>query len=303
MKASFTLNARNDSYCGGATNRLSNTLNFLGEVLYETKNIDNAECILVDWGSEEPLRNILKLKKEIKSIIKIVNVPKNTAEKFQKDSPYSEVHAMNCSFRNGSGKYFLRIDQDTLVGYRFMDWFFNELDEKDYGFDWPKVAFSGRRNLSPNESLDFKNIIKNNRESKKIEILHPLNYKNFFWPTPSIVPFYGSAVGIMMVERNLFEKYRGFNEELIYMNQMDTEFLNRLCQENEIYNLSQKTENDFYHQHHQRFESAASDAQVHAKGSGKRKTNSLLYRNNLFPNPNGEDWGLVNEKLEIYTYE
>ena len=118
-----------------------------------------------------------------------------------------------------------------------------------------------------------------------------------------IIPFYGSAVGIMIVERGLFMEEKGFNEELIYMNQMDVEFLNRIAHKEPIYNLSRKIENDFYHQNHDRSEAAASDLQIHASGSGDRITNSLLYRSNIFKNPNTSDWGLNNEDLNIKTYE
>ena len=105
----------------------------------------------------------------------------------------------------------------------------------------------------------------------------------------------------MIVEKNLYIEEKGFNEELIYMNQMDTEFLNRIANKQTIYNLSQKIENDFYHQHHDRFEAAASDSQIHATGVGKRITNPLLYRNNIFENKNSKSWGLKDEKLEIST--
>ena len=302
IKGSYLLVARNDYYCGDSVGRLCNTLNFLGEALNKTNNLDASECVLVDWASpDKPLKDILpeKLNEYIKSILKIVTVPPLIAQKYQKDSPFSEVHAMNCGFRHISGKYFMRIDQDTLVGYRFIDWFYNEFEVKDYGFDWPKAAFSGRRNLSTQESLDFRRIIKNQKLSKEVEILHPLNYYNSIVPKPMVVPFYGSAVGIMIVERDLYIKEKGFNEELIYMNQMDTEFLNRIANKQTIYNLSQKIENDFYHQHHDRFEAAASDSQIHAAGTGKRITNSLLYRNNIFENKNSESWGLKNEKLKV----
>lgn len=306
IKASYILVTRNDNYCGDSVGRLCNTLNFLGETLSKTNNLGDSELVLVDWASpDKPLKDILpkKINNHIKSILKIVTVPPLTAQKYQKDSPFSEVHAMNCAFRNTSGKYFMRIDQDTLVGYRFINWFYNIFGVKDFGFKWPRAAFSGRRNLSSQESLDFRRIIRDEKLSKEIDILHPINYNNTIFPKPMIIPFYGSAVGIMIVERGLFMEEKGFNEELIYMNQMDVEFLNRIAHKEPIYNLSRKIENDFYHQNHDRSEAAASDLQIHASGSGDRITNSLLYRSNIFKNPNTSDWGLNNEDLNIKTYE
>lgn len=303
-KGSFLLVSRNDSYCGDSVGRLTNTLNFLGESLFKTENLKDSECVLVDWGSpNKPLKEVLELNEYIKSILKIVTIPKSKTIKYQKDSPFSEVHAMNCGFRHMNGKYFMRIDQDTLVGYRFINWFFNEFEVKDYGFEWPKVAFSGRRNLSPQESLNFRRIIRDNKLSKDTEILHPINYNNCIFPQPKINAFYGSAVGIMIVETKLFEKEKGFNEELIYANQMDTEFLNRLAVKNTIYNLSRKVENDFYHQHHDRYQAAAGDKQVHAAGEGSRACNPLVYREKIFNNSNDENWGLKNEEIDLFKYE
>jgi hypothetical protein len=295
IKGSFVLVARNDYYCGNSVSRLTNTLNFLGEALSETKNLDQSECVLVDWASpDKPLKEVLVLNDEIKKILKIITVDKKIALKYQKNSPFSEVHAMNCGFRHISGKHFMRIDQDTLVGYRFIDWFFNEYEVKNYGFEWPKVCFSGRRNLNLKQSFGYKSIIKDEKLSKEIDILHPLCYQNRIYPIPRIHSFYGCAVGIMMVEKNLYEQEKGFNEELIYMNQMDVEFLNRLCEQgNSIYNLSQKTEADFYHQHHPK---------VKGSYAPDRKSNSQAYRNNIFENNNPKNWGLKEENLEIFKY-
>jgi hypothetical protein len=300
IKGSYILVARNDNYCGDSVGRLTNTLNFLGEALDETLNLNQSECVLVDWASpNKPLKDVLKLNDLIKSILKIVTVPTKIAEKYQKDSPFSEVHAMNCGFRHMSGKYFMRIDQDTLVGYKFIEWFYNEFEVLTHGFRWPKVAFSGRRNMRPQDASFFKKIIKDENYSKKVKILHPNNYYNTIYPNGNSNQFYGSAVGIMIVEKKLYEEFRGFNEELIYMNQMDTEFLNRLSNKNTIYNLSQKTENDFYHQHHSRLEAAANDIQSYAEELGSRTTNDLSYREYIFKNPNSENWGLRDENLEV----
>lgn len=292
IKGSFILVSRNDYYCGNSLQRLTNTLNFLGEVLSETGNLDNAECILVDWASpDKTLKEKLVLNDEIKKILKIITVDKKIALKYQKDSAFSEVHAMNCGFRHMSGKYFMRIDQDTLVGYRFINWFFDEYEIKNHGFDWPKICFSGRRDFTLSESYDYKENIKDQQRSKNIEIRHPAYSRTTTNSQNKIQPFYGAAVGIIVIESNLYENAKGFNEELVYMNQMDVEFLNRLIENgNKIYNLSQKLDLDFYHQWHSR------------QGNLVKKQNARAYRNNIMENTNLNNWGLKEEKLEIFKY-
>jgi hypothetical protein len=294
-KASFILVARNDNYCGNSLERLTNTLNFLGKVLHETGNLENAECILTDWCSpNEGLKDCLNLNSHIKSILKIVIVPKDIGFKYQGESPFSEVHAMNCCFRRMSGKYFLRIDQDTLVGYRFVNWFFNEFGEKSLGFTWPKAGFSGRRNLSKKQTPKYKKIILNKKTSRQAKVFHPHNYYNLIDANGTIFTFFGAAVGVMLIERDIYEEEKGFNEDMVYMNQMDVEFFNRLIIKTPIYNISQKTNCDFYHQFH---EIPGSD-----NPSLKRPKNSILFRNKPFKNSNDDNWGLKNEDLEVFTY-
>jgi hypothetical protein len=290
VKGSYVLVSRNDKYCGNAFSRLTNTLNFLGESLNKTENLENSECILVDWGSEKPLHKELILNSYIRKILKVVYVPNRISKFYQKDSPFSEVHAMNCGFRNMSGKYFMRIDQDTLVGYRFINWFYNEFEEVDYGFDWPLSAFSGRRDLTKDQSKQFKKIIGDKKLCYEVPIVHPINYHNCIGKLGQIVPFYNSSVGIMIVERNLYESEKGFNEDFIYMNQMDGEFMNRISSKHLVYNLSQKIDNDFYHQYHN---------QIMQR---ERKTNDVNIKRGKYTNTNKDNWGLKDEKLEIINF-
>ena len=306
-KISYVLVSRNDSYCGDSVGRLQTTLNHTGEILAKHGKLSESEVILTDWASPEkngPLKGVLKLTPSIKKILKIVEVPPAIAAKHQKDSPFSEVHAMNVGFRKSSGKFFGRIDQDTLIGERFVEWFYNEFHEKDYGFVWPKVAFSGRRNLSDKQSVEPHKYIYNEELSRTIEICHPNNFYSRVSPgRQHMFLFYGGAVGILLAERGLYEKEKGFNEDFVYMNNMDTEFLNRLKKHSSFYNLGLKCDGDFYHLNHTRKDGAIQDTtQPHLDGDGERKTNSNLIRHNPIPNNNPEDWGLQSEALETFRF-
>lgn len=307
-KISYIVASRNDSYCGDSVGRLQTTLNHTGDILAKHNVLDKSEIILSDWASPEAnggLINVLRLNKNTKSIIKIVETPHDIAQRHQGDSPFSEVHAMNVGLRKSEGRFFARIDQDTLIGERFINWFYNEFHEKDYGFDWPLVAFSGRRNLSSSQSENPQEWIYNDSKSREVEICHPNNlYSKLVANGKNIFLFYGGAVGIMIVERDLYIREKGFNEEFVYMNNMDTEFMNRLRNFTKFYNLGLKVDSDFYHLNHSREEAAANDVtQPHASETGKRKTNSNLIRNQQFANNNPDNWGLEGEDLLIHTFE
>lgn len=308
-RISYVLVSRNDNYNGDSVGRLVNTVNHTGEIIAKNKVEDQSEIVLVDWCSKkEPLKTAIasRLGAEAKRVLKIVTVPPDIANRHQKDSPFSEVHAMNVGFRKQTGKHFARIDQDTLIGQRFMDWFYNEYEVKDYGWPWPRAAFSSRRNLNEDQSHHsvFRDYIYDQKLSKTVDICHAHNHYSRLMPNRNIFPFYGGAVGVMMVERDLYLEHKGFNEELVYMNSMDTEFLNRIAAEEEIYNLCLKTDADFYHQFHGRDDGAANDVtQPHAEQEGERKTNSLDVRNSMIENTNPDSWGLQGEDLEVFTYE
>lgn len=301
-KISYIIASRNDSYCGDSVGRLQTVLNHTGEILNKNSKLEESEIILCDWASPAkngPLSKKLQINKATRSILKIVEVPEDIAKKYQKDSPFSEVHAMNTGFRNSTGKFFARIDQDTLIGERFIDYFYNTYFE-DPNINWPLVAFSGRRNLDFKQSLKYRDWVFDLNKSLKVEICHPHAFYSRMIPhRKNSFTFYGAAVGVMIVERELYLKHGGFNEDLIYMNNMDVEFMSRLAQETLFLNLSLRTEADFYHLHHSRSEGAEGDnSQPHSVDIGSRKTNPNSIRMGT-KNNNAKDWGLLNENLII----
>jgi hypothetical protein len=307
-KISYIIASRNDSYGGDSLGRLEKTLNHTGYILGRSGFLEKSEVIITDWGTPKnyrPLRDSLNLNDEIKSILKIIEVPLRIANRYQLNSPFSEVHAMNAAFRRSSGAFFGRIDQDTLIGDRFVDWFYRHFHE-DYtlNVDWPLVAFSGRRNLDPEQSKSPYQFIFDKKRYKEVKICHSNNFYSRIHPNKqSMMLFYGGAVGILLIHRDLYKKHKGYNENFIYMNNMETEFLNRLKSRNDFYNLGLKSDGDFYHLHHSRKDGAKEDSQLHAKESGSRKTNPPLMREAEPFNPNSDNWGLKNEQLNIFTFE
>ena len=306
-RISYVLVSRNDSYCGDSVGRLQTVINHTGEILEKHNALEESEIMVVDWASPPengPLRHVLKPTPAAAKILRIAEVPPEMAARHQKDSPFSEVHAMNVGCRKSSGRYFARIDQDTLIGERFVNWFHDEFEKVDYGFEWPKVAFSGRRNLSVEQSLNYKDYVFNDARSRTVAVCHPDNfYSRLLPPGKNMMLFYGGAVGIMLVERTLYEDLKGFNEEFIYMNNMDTEFLNRLARKTSFYNLGLKVDGDFYHLNHTRAQGAETDDnQPHSDHLGERKTNPNLIRRGEIPNNNPFSWGLNNEEIGVYSF-
>jgi hypothetical protein len=308
VRISYILVSRNDNYNGDSVGRCLNTVNHTCEIIRKNNVEVESEVVLIDWCSR---KNSLvedvsdRFSSATKGLLKVVTVPPDIADKHQGDSPFSEVHAMNVGFRNMSGDHFARIDQDTLVGQRFMDWFYKDFEIKDFGFKWPRVSFSSRRNLNESQSDPscFRDYIYDQKLSKSVAICHEHNHYSRLLASGQIFPFYGGAVGVMMVQKDLYLEHKGFNEKLVYMNSMDTEMMNRIAAKEDVYNLGLRIDADFYHQFHGRDEGASNDAtQPHAKEEGVRKTNPLDVRKYLFPNDNPENWGLKDETLTITSF-
>lgn len=305
-KISYVITSRNDSYGGDSVGRLQKTLNHTGYILAKNDCLTQSELILVDWATPQgnkPLREVLDLNEEIKSILKIVEVPENIAFYYQKDSPFSEVHAMNAGFRRSNGDFFARIDQDTLIGERFVNWFYNQYMETNFGFEWPRVVFSGRRDLNPEQSKTPEDFIFSKEKYKEVKICHSNNFYSRVHPDKqSMLLFYGGAIGILIIDREIYNSNKGYNEDYIYMNNMDTEFLTRLKYRNDFYNLGLKCDGDFYHLYHSRLDGAKDDKETRPEKCGIRKTNPGLMRHEEPYNSNEEDWGLNKEDLQVSSY-
>ena len=70
------------------------------------------------------LQEVLQLTPAAAKITSFLLIPPDVARPLQKDSPFAEVLALNAAARRARGAYVGRIDQDTLVGRRFLEVFF-----------------------------------------------------------------------------------------------------------------------------------------------------------------------------------
>ena len=122
---SLILCSRNDNFQGNSLWRLQTTLNYLAESYIALNRKYQIEVLVVDWGSEIPLRKDLLLLKEAAEITRFIEISPQFAKKHQADSPFAEVLALNIAVRRAKGEYIGRIDQDTLVTTSFFRIFFS----------------------------------------------------------------------------------------------------------------------------------------------------------------------------------
>ena len=87
---SLVLCSRGDEYQGNSLWRLQTALNYLGKTVYELGRQEDVEVIVADWGSETPLRNLLKLTTEAAKLVSFMLIPPEIARREQMDSPFPE---------------------------------------------------------------------------------------------------------------------------------------------------------------------------------------------------------------------
>jgi len=276
---------------GNSRWRLEMALNYVAKNAHELGREDDVEVLVADWGSEIPLREVLQLSPAAAKIVSFVLIPGEIARVLQKDSPFPEVLALNAAARRVMGQYIGRIDQDTLVGKRFLTMFFkmHDGDEQLATALDTVLLFANRRCIPYRFAVRCPSFWVVDRfirlfgPSLKIETSRPP------------VPFYLADVGIWLLHRNLWNECGGYDERMIYMNAMEPDMISRLIEKCKMVDLGKLVNYDFYHLEH-----------YHPRGvrksSSYRKTNrEFCTQPNIFY-PNSKDWGLIQYPLEVLPY-
>jgi len=255
-KLSLILCSRNDNYCGDSLARLEAVLNHAGRKLHQHE----AEVIVSDWGSDVPLEEVVTLGDHARAITRYNYIPRSVTQRFT--TSFSEVHALNSAARLATGNFVGRIDQDTLIGDRFVDWFYHWEVSESF-FYW-----SGRRELRENQPIETY------ESSTVYEGCQELLDRGEFW---------SAAVGIFLIPRLVYWDLGGYDEKNIYKNAMEVEFFWRLKCVLEVVDLGKLMNYDFYHLWHDR-------------GDNDERQKNVLPEpgsvHDLSLKPNGDGWGL-----------
>jgi hypothetical protein len=281
QKLTFVLCSRNDGYGGNSLWRLQTTLNFLGHQAAASGRADQVEVIVSDWGSANPLRTAVRLSPEASGITRFLEVPADVARARQKDSVFAEVIANNAAIRRATGDYIARIDQDTLVGLPFLSKFSDLVERATLdGIDLRRaVMFVGRRSVP----FAF------TRTSPELErVLSFVNRYGRVLPREGQrqEPWFDAPVGAIVLHRDLWQQYRGYDESLLYWGFMETDLVFRLASSQPIVDLDRALGCDFFHLAHS----------LRRKRFTSRRKNPRTRPSVTCPND--ESWGLRDERIE-----
>jgi hypothetical protein len=287
---SLILCSRNDAYMGQSRWRLETTLNSVAARLEALGVSRGAEIVVADWGSDVPLRDVLALEPAAAALVRFVTVPRALARARQGDSTFPEVLALNAAARRCRGRFIGRIDQDTIVGDRFLQWFFGpglSSEPASYLYE-TAVYFANRRSIPyrlavravPRRQID--------RFVRVFGRRLPVWKKNPWFDDE----FWTSSVGVWLVPRARWEECGGYDERMIHYNWMEADMIRRLTPQYTLVDLGVLTGQDFYHLEHV---APGSTGREHARKNP-----------NLVPSapppamaPNGPRWGLADCDLPV----
>lgn len=286
---SLLICARNDKYQGNSVWRLQTALNCTAQNVHDLGKEGDVEIVVIDWGSDTPLSDVLPLTPAAARIVSFMYVPRAVADEVRGDSPFPEVLALNAGVRRANGEYIGRIDQDTILGTHFFKTFF-EMYEK------PRL-------LVPLESALL--LANRRRIPYRFAVRCPSawvvdRFIRCFWrilPLMNPLPphlFYQSFVGIWLLHRDRWNECGGYDERFIYMDWQEVDMILRLTPKYTLINLGELTDHDLYHMDH-----------AHPLGSWEagrnRKSNPTRDLDNRPEEfyPNGEGWGLTRYALEL----
>ncbi|NWF98010.1 MAG: glycosyltransferase [Nitrospirae bacterium] len=286
---SIVLQGRNDDYMGNFVWRLSTNINKQAKDIFSLGYENQAEIILTDWGSKVPLKNVLMLNNEAKSLLRIIEVLPEIANKYNLDSPYSCVHAINTGIRRSLGEYILFCDGDTYIPTDSMEKIFNLLNKGNLnGTPLDKLLLLASRYHIPKtfqqKEPEIEEIDDYIEKNKNILAHDKINLDNFM----------GTATAYLM-SRNLWFECRGFDENLIYWGWFDIDIFYRIITKYPVFDF-EDFKIPFFHLEHY------SDSKNRSlEKENPRKANPMIYPSSFFSN--SEKWGLFSEKLsEAYLF-
>ncbi len=281
---SLILCSRNDSYMGNSVWRLETSLNWAAAQLAQFQSEHRAEIIVTDWGSEVPLRDVVRLTPAAARLTRFIQVPPADARKLQRDSPFPEVIALNAAARRARGLFVGRIDQDTLIGPRFLRHFMGLVDGT-VPCDSPvheSLFFSNHRRVP----YAFASMCPPLRHIDRFVRQFGRFFQNDH--TNPRAPFYSAGVGIWLLPRAIWAECGGYDERMIYMNLMEVRMVERLTSKYPLIDLGRQLGYDFYHLEHYH------PASVRRSSSHRMTNVKQTYANAQAFRQNDDNWGLAN---------
>jgi len=267
---------KNDEYAGNFLQRIQFNLSKLEDNIRELKT-NQIEIIVVDWGSDKKLYDVLDTSKF--QFTRFYHVPKEICTKYSPDSIFSYSKAMNAGYRRSFGDFVFFIDGDSYIPTQSFINLYNLIKNSDKlkTFYWAsryhiplEIYQFTQDSLVLDDAISNWSLKKNSWRHEKI----------------SLNNFSGAAMGLLL-SRNICEESTCWFEELNKWGWLDIELNARLSRRYTcLGDLEDINDSCFFHIDHHSI-----------KWGGQSGGNQNIHANHFKANP--DNWGLIEENLNL----
>lgn len=225
----FIYATRNDFYCGDAPLRLITSLRALTSQLARCDDLKHeVEILVIDWNSPTNgtlLTHPYFAHDQFEIDVTFIEVPKETAIKYS-TSGVSEVHAYNVGARLAQGIFLLRMDQDIVVGQRFIS--FLQTHTTTDLLSSRKAWWCSRKETHPRYML-------RGEQAWNEFMSSPCTFVNTYgdalpmWYQQKFFDGVG-AVGVFGMSKRVWYELEGYNESMTGWGHMENEMALRMKQ-------------------------------------------------------------------------
>jgi hypothetical protein len=219
---SIVIQGRNDAYMGNFLWRLATCINKHAQNVYELGAQNVVEIVLADWGSDVPLAGALDLEKNSRRLLRVVQVSAAVAAKYNKDSPYSWVHALNTAVRRSRGEYVLISDSDGYMSVKSMELILQGLRKGSLGAHAVEESFfvGSRYHIPKDFHLGGPTIA----EIDRFIVAHQPDL-----PHDKVdMEFFAGGAASYLWSRRIWDSCRGFDERFVHWGWYDIDLFIRL---------------------------------------------------------------------------
>ncbi len=274
-KISLVIAARNDNYMGNSNWRLEITLNFVANQLRTVQQLQNAEIIVVDWGSSQPLHEVITLTDVAKQIVRYIEVPINIHENVCNGSSFPTPIALNVGIRRAVGDFIALTSSDVLWTSDVLESLFNADTHKVHSSDAlnRSLIFIPRKNVPWNFVSQTPGIT---------ELTHYLNTEGSRLEVEPLMPYYFGCAGALVMHRDIWIECQGNDEKLIFWGYNDIDLNLRIRLKYACIDYYQTHKMNVFHLEHY---TSRTDTQSVPKRLNPHVFNPLTVNN--------ENWGLA----------
>lgn len=276
---SVVIPSRNDDYMGNANWRLETTVNYLAGELARLNRLKAVEILVVDWGSEVPLHQAIRLNTPALSITRFIMVPVNVHHQVRGDSDYPDSIALNAGIRRSRGKFLCQTGNDLLWPAHFLRPLFDLLE----GRDSLPTPLHRTQMIFSRKHIPWE-IVRQEPDLKTLDRF--IRSYDAYLPFEPLNPFFLAPGGSVVMDRDIYLQCRGYDEKLIYWGGNDVNLTLRVKLKHYALDMGQIRGMHVYHLQHY--------SNHKERPLRRKKENPILFGPFAANDPN---WGLGRHQL------